>query len=111
MRSKLDRKSVLEGTHLLVATGRTPNTEGIGLELAGVELTERGYIKVNERLETTAPDVWAVGIARAVRISPILRSMIFEWSGQSCRRPSCDHGASGPVLHVHRPRAGPDRSQ
>jgi pyruvate/2-oxoglutarate dehydrogenase complex dihydrolipoamide dehydrogenase (E3) component len=52
---------VLEGTHLLVATGRTPNTDGIGLELAGVELTDRGYIKVNERLETTAPDVWAIG--------------------------------------------------
>jgi pyruvate/2-oxoglutarate dehydrogenase complex dihydrolipoamide dehydrogenase (E3) component len=50
-----------EGTDLLVATGRTPNTQGIGLELAGVELTERGFIKVNERLETTAPDVWAVG--------------------------------------------------
>ena len=52
---------VLEGTHLLVATGRTPNTDGIGLELAGVETTDRGYIKVNERLETTAPGVWAVG--------------------------------------------------
>jgi len=51
----------LEGTHLLVATGRVPNTKDIGLELAGVELTDRGYIKVNERLETTAPDVWAVG--------------------------------------------------
>ena len=51
----------LKGTHLLVATGRTPNTKGIGLELAGVELTERGYIKVNEQLETTAPDVWAIG--------------------------------------------------
>jgi pyruvate/2-oxoglutarate dehydrogenase complex dihydrolipoamide dehydrogenase (E3) component len=49
------------GTHLLVATGRTPNTQGIGLELAGVEITDRGYIKVNERLQTTAPDVWAVG--------------------------------------------------
>jgi pyruvate/2-oxoglutarate dehydrogenase complex dihydrolipoamide dehydrogenase (E3) component len=54
-------ETVLEGTHLLVATGRTPNTQGIGLELAGVELTERGYIKVNERLETTAPGVWAIG--------------------------------------------------
>jgi pyruvate/2-oxoglutarate dehydrogenase complex dihydrolipoamide dehydrogenase (E3) component len=51
----------LEGTHLLVATGRTPNNKGIGLELAGVELNERGYIKVDERLRTTAPDVWAVG--------------------------------------------------
>jgi len=51
----------LEGSHLLVATGRTPNTAGIGLELAGVELTDRGYVKVNERLETTAPGVWALG--------------------------------------------------
>ena len=52
---------LLEGTHLLVASGRTPNTNGIGLELAGIQTTERGYIKVNERLETTAPDTWAVG--------------------------------------------------
>jgi pyruvate/2-oxoglutarate dehydrogenase complex dihydrolipoamide dehydrogenase (E3) component len=51
----------LTGTHLLVATGRTPNTEGLGLELAGVELTDRGYIKVNERLQTTAAGVWAIG--------------------------------------------------
>jgi pyruvate/2-oxoglutarate dehydrogenase complex dihydrolipoamide dehydrogenase (E3) component len=41
----------------LVATGRSPNTEGLGLELTGVELAERGYIKVNERLQTTAPGV------------------------------------------------------
>ncbi len=51
----------LTGTHLLVATGRAPNTEGLGLELAGVELTDRGYIKVTERLQTTAPGVWAIG--------------------------------------------------
>ncbi|BFU92927.1 MAG: lipoamide dehydrogenase, E3 component [Nitrospira sp.] len=51
----------LEGTHLLVATGRTPNTDGIGLDSAGVEITDRGYVKVNERLETTAPGVWAIG--------------------------------------------------
>jgi len=52
---------VIEGTHLLVATGRTPNTEGIGLDLAGVEPTVNGHVKVNEKLETTAPNVWAVG--------------------------------------------------
>jgi pyruvate/2-oxoglutarate dehydrogenase complex dihydrolipoamide dehydrogenase (E3) component len=52
---------VVEGSHLLVAAGRTPNTEGIGLDLAGVETARGGYIKVNERLETTAPDVWAGG--------------------------------------------------
>jgi len=54
-------EKLVEGTHLLVAAGRTPNTDGIGLELAGVELTDRGYIKVNEQLETTAPGVWAIG--------------------------------------------------
>ena len=51
----------LEGTHLLVAAGRTPNTSGIGLEKAGVETTDRGYVKVNERLQTTAEGVWAIG--------------------------------------------------
>jgi pyruvate/2-oxoglutarate dehydrogenase complex dihydrolipoamide dehydrogenase (E3) component len=45
----------------LVAVGRIPNTAGIGLKEAGVELDGRGYIRVNERLETTAPEVWAVG--------------------------------------------------
>src|SRR5258707_429883 len=54
-------EKVLKGSHILVATGRNPNTEGLGLELTGVELTERGYIKVNERLQTTAPGVWAIG--------------------------------------------------
>jgi pyruvate/2-oxoglutarate dehydrogenase complex dihydrolipoamide dehydrogenase (E3) component len=54
-------KTALEGTHILAATGRTPNTQNIGLELAGVETTERGHVQVNERLQTTAPGVWAVG--------------------------------------------------
>jgi len=54
-------EKTVEGSHLLVASGRIPNTEGIGLELAGVELTDRGYVKVNERLQTTAPGVWAIG--------------------------------------------------
>jgi pyruvate/2-oxoglutarate dehydrogenase complex dihydrolipoamide dehydrogenase (E3) component len=51
----------LEGTDILVAVGRIPNTQWIGLEESGVELDPRGYIRVNERLETTAPDVWAMG--------------------------------------------------
>jgi pyruvate/2-oxoglutarate dehydrogenase complex dihydrolipoamide dehydrogenase (E3) component len=49
------------GSDLLIATGRTPNTAGINLEVAGVELDGHGYIKVNERLETSARDVWAIG--------------------------------------------------
>jgi len=54
-------ETTLVGTHLLVAAGRRPNTENIGLALAGVELNDRGYIKVNERLETSAPGIWAIG--------------------------------------------------
>jgi pyruvate/2-oxoglutarate dehydrogenase complex dihydrolipoamide dehydrogenase (E3) component len=51
----------INGSDILVATGRIPNTSGIGLKEAGVELDGRGYIRVNGRLETSAPDVWAVG--------------------------------------------------
>jgi pyruvate/2-oxoglutarate dehydrogenase complex dihydrolipoamide dehydrogenase (E3) component len=51
----------IDGSDLLVAAGRTPNTHGIGLESAGVELDQRGYVKVNDRLETTSPGVWAMG--------------------------------------------------
>jgi len=51
----------VEGTDILVAVGRTPNTQGIGFEKAGIELTEKGHIRVNDRLETTAPNVWAMG--------------------------------------------------
>ena len=51
----------ISGTHLLAAAGRTPNTDGIGLEAAGIALTERGFIQVNDRLETTAEHTWAVG--------------------------------------------------
>jgi pyruvate/2-oxoglutarate dehydrogenase complex dihydrolipoamide dehydrogenase (E3) component len=52
---------IIEATDILVAAGRTPNTHGIGLHQAGVELDGRGYIKVNDRLETTAANVWAMG--------------------------------------------------
>jgi pyruvate/2-oxoglutarate dehydrogenase complex dihydrolipoamide dehydrogenase (E3) component len=54
-------RQIIEGTHILVTTGRTPNTDGLGLELAGIETTEDGYVRVNDRLQTTAPGVWAVG--------------------------------------------------
>jgi pyruvate/2-oxoglutarate dehydrogenase complex dihydrolipoamide dehydrogenase (E3) component len=51
----------IDGSDILVAVGRIPNTAGIGLEEAGIELDGRGYIRVNARLETTAPSVWAMG--------------------------------------------------
>jgi pyruvate/2-oxoglutarate dehydrogenase complex dihydrolipoamide dehydrogenase (E3) component len=51
----------LEGTDLLVATGRKPNTDSLNLAAAGITLDEHGYIPVNEQLETPAPGVFAVG--------------------------------------------------
>jgi pyruvate/2-oxoglutarate dehydrogenase complex dihydrolipoamide dehydrogenase (E3) component len=54
-------ESTIAGSHLLVATGRTPNTQNMGLDVAGVKTSPSGHIQVNERLETTAPGVWAMG--------------------------------------------------
>lgn len=51
----------IAGSHVLVATGRGPNTDALNLEAAGVDVDERGYVKVNARLETTAPGVFALG--------------------------------------------------
>ncbi len=53
--------TTLRCSHLLLATGRTPNTADLGLEAAGVETDKNGYVKVNERLETNVPGVWALG--------------------------------------------------
>ncbi len=49
------------GSDLLVAVGRIPNTANIGLDKAGIEVDTRGFIRVNDRLQATAPDVWAIG--------------------------------------------------
>jgi pyruvate/2-oxoglutarate dehydrogenase complex dihydrolipoamide dehydrogenase (E3) component len=54
-------ESTIQGSHLLVATGRTPNTQNMGLELVGIKTTPAGHIQVTDRLETTAPGVWAMG--------------------------------------------------
>src|SRR5580700_2023701 len=53
--------SLLEGSDILVSTGRIPNTANVGLDKTGVATDARGYIQVNERLETTAPGIWALG--------------------------------------------------
>jgi pyruvate/2-oxoglutarate dehydrogenase complex dihydrolipoamide dehydrogenase (E3) component len=59
--SRRGSEIIVEGSHLLVATGRTPNTQGIGLELAGIRTTAQGFVEVNDRLETSVPGVWALG--------------------------------------------------
>jgi len=54
-------QEVISGTHLLVAAGRTPNTDMLNLETAGIETDDRGYIKSDEKLRTTAPDIFVIG--------------------------------------------------
>ena len=103
---------IIEGSDILVAAGRAPNTQGIGLETAGVELDARGYVKVNERLETTAPDVWAMGDCAG---SPQFTHAAFDdfrivrdnlnGGTRTTQRPP------GAVLHVHRPRTGASWSE
>jgi pyruvate/2-oxoglutarate dehydrogenase complex dihydrolipoamide dehydrogenase (E3) component len=56
-----DGERTLEGTHLLVAAGRPPNTDTLGLEAAGVETDGRGFVKINDRLETSMPGIYAIG--------------------------------------------------
>jgi len=53
--------SSVTGSHLLIATGRGPNTDGLALDNAGIETDKHGFIKVNGRLETNVPGVWALG--------------------------------------------------
>ena len=52
---------MVSGSHLLVATGRTPNTDDLGLDKAGIDTNAAGFIRVNPRLETSVPGVWALG--------------------------------------------------
>ena len=59
--NKKDEEVVLEGDYCLVAVGRKPFTTGLGLENAGVKLTDRGQIEVNEHLQTSVPNIYAIG--------------------------------------------------
>jgi pyruvate/2-oxoglutarate dehydrogenase complex dihydrolipoamide dehydrogenase (E3) component len=56
-----DGERTLSGSHLLVAVGRSPNSEALHLPAAGVESDQRGYVKVNDRLETNVPGIYAMG--------------------------------------------------
>jgi pyruvate/2-oxoglutarate dehydrogenase complex dihydrolipoamide dehydrogenase (E3) component len=51
----------VSGSHLLVAAGRRPNTDDLGIEKAGIEIDDHGFVRVNERLETNVPGIWALG--------------------------------------------------
>ncbi|MDP9485187.1 MAG: mercuric reductase [Actinomycetota bacterium] len=62
--NEADGERSLSGSHLLVAAGRPPNTDLLNLEAAGVETDKRGFVEVNERLETNVPGVYALGDAK-----------------------------------------------
>lgn len=56
-----DGAAPITGSHLLIAVGRQPNTDNLGLDAAGVQTDERGYIVVDDQLRTTADHIWAMG--------------------------------------------------
>jgi pyruvate/2-oxoglutarate dehydrogenase complex dihydrolipoamide dehydrogenase (E3) component len=68
-------ETTLQGSHILVATGRTPNTKNMGLETVGIKTTPAGHIQVNDRLETTLPGVWAMGDCAG---SPLFTHISFD---------------------------------
>jgi pyruvate/2-oxoglutarate dehydrogenase complex dihydrolipoamide dehydrogenase (E3) component len=70
-----DGEETLTGSHLLMAVGRTPNTESLNLSAAGIETDERGYIRVNERLETCIRGIYALG---EVNGSPAFTHIAFD---------------------------------
>jgi NAD(P) transhydrogenase len=100
LRVALSRGSALEADAVLFATGRQPNTEGLGLEEAGVQLDERGRIVVDRDFRTTAPGVYAAGDVT----KPALASTAMQ-QGRAAARHACglpfglavDHAASSAV--------------
>jgi len=92
----------IAGTHLLCATGRRPNTGDLGLDKAGVALDPRGYVKVNGRMETSAPGSWALGdVKGGPAVTPL---------GQYHRGEISQHRESlHPLFAFHRSTARPRR--
>ena len=96
-------KRTIEGTDLLVATGRQANTDGMGLEKTGVQLDPHGYIKVNERLQASSDNIWAMGDCAG---SPMFTHVAFDdfrvvyenLNGGNRTHEESPH----PVLHVYR---------
>ena len=102
----------LKGSDVMVAAGRVPNTAGIGLEEAGVRLTDRGFIAVNDRLETTASNVWAIG---EVAGSPQFTHASYDdyrVIRDNLAGSEAQHAWPGhPVHHVYRTTPRPRRDQ
>ncbi len=93
----------LDGSDLLVAVGRVPMTRDIGLNAAGVELNSQGFIRVNDRLETTAPFTWALGdCAGSPQQTQCLPRRLPHRKGQRVRRRWQEHvGPAHPAHGLH----------
>jgi pyruvate/2-oxoglutarate dehydrogenase complex dihydrolipoamide dehydrogenase (E3) component len=87
------RNEEIRGSHLLLAAGRTPNTDDLGLDAAGVERDGRGYIVVDDELRTSAPGIWALGDCNgrgafthtSYNDSEIVAANVLENAGRSVR--------------------------
>ena len=102
----------IEGSDILVAAGRVPNTAGIGLEEAGVELDGRGYIRVNERLETTASSTWAIGeCAGSPQFTHVSDRRLSDHQRQFGGREAQHARSAGSLLHVYRTSARSRRTE
>src|SRR5215471_2247281 len=101
----------IDGSDILVAVGRIPNTSGIGLEDAGVELDGRGYIRVKDRLETSAPGVWALGECAGNSQFTHISEDDFRIVRDNGGRKSQHARPAGSILHVHRPPSCPCRAE
>ena len=95
-------RRTIDGSDLLVATGRVPMTRDVGLDAAGVELTANGFIRVNDRLETTAPDyLGAGGLRRQPAADPRRPRRLPGRQGQRVRRMA----AAAPPIDSSRTRS------
>jgi thioredoxin reductase len=74
----------IEGSHLLAAIGRRPNTDRLGLDKAGIATDARGFITVDETLSTSVPGVWALGDVNGRAPSPTPRTTTSRSSPATC---------------------------
>jgi glutathione reductase (NADPH) len=102
-RLEMDGGEAIDTDLVMLATGRVPNVQGLGLEHAGVELDERGAIRVGDDSRTSAPSVWAVGdVTGRVALTPVAirEGHAFADTEFGGKPWSCDHRVPVAVLHA-----------
>ena len=74
----------IQGSHLLLAVGRRPNTDDLGLDAAGVQTDAHGYIVVDDQLRTTVDHIWAMGDCNGKALSPTRPTTTSRSSPRTC---------------------------